>query len=88
MYNLADLLETGADGVPIDVSTANNFYERAVTGGHVGAMNKLAFILEQGTVSVAKNVLTALDLYQKAVAKYHVGAMRRLDGSVIYMGAG
>ncbi|CAN8077113.1 unnamed protein product [Agarophyton chilense] len=68
MYNLANLLATGADGVPQDAPRAVLLYERAIAvGGHAGAMSKLGNLLSRGAPGVQVNGANAMKLYERAI---------------------
>ncbi len=69
MYNLAQLLEHGAQGVPADPARAVELYTKAAEeGGHLYAMHCLAAIHESGECGLKKNSARAVALYTRCIA--------------------
>ena len=48
MYNLASMLEDGAEGVPKDPRRAISLYQHPTDAGNARAMSNLAHTLQQG----------------------------------------
>lgn len=84
--DLAIIYETGANGVPKDLSKAIGWYQKAATGGNPDAQEKLAYFYEHG-LGLPKDPATAARLYRSAAEQGKMTAQNNL-GRLYQLGNG